>query len=431
MPEEISLSSEVQNFVDIFYLVSQKGENRLYAYDENEGIYVPLDDVELSKLADEFIISENSDMEWSDKSMSLLMKYAKTKAPYYTMMGRRGRIVFNNGTLRLKGMKLYKHSPRDMAICKLPVDYDPHAKCPTFERFISQMANGDANLEKCLYEICGYVAVGGKKACKLVMLVSSGGSGKSVFLKVLEMLVGKEYTSNLSIAEINNNNKAFDRVALLNSRLNVVHELDEKETLNSIFSANVKKIVSGEEISCEHKFGARISFVPNISMIVVASNHCPTFECMPSESIRRRFLMLNITKTFSFAEQAPELFTKLKLELAGIFNKAIEYYGKLAKNNFVFSYDKESTEYIDQQILETHPMYQFVTQHIVANPGHKLSNALLRKKYTQWAEQNDIDVTIDQKSLTRQLANTIQGCHFAFTRGKDNGERNLKGIDFK
>ena len=116
MSEEISLSSEVQNFVNSFYLVSQKGANRLYAYDENEGIYVPLDDVELSKLADEFIISENSDMEWSDKSMSLLMKYAKTKAPYYTMMGRTGRIVFNNGTLRLKDMKLYKHSPRDMAI---------------------------------------------------------------------------------------------------------------------------------------------------------------------------------------------------------------------------------------------------------------------------------------------------------------------------
>ena len=329
----------------------------------------------------------------------------------------------------MKDMKLYKHSPKDRAISRLPVQYDPNATCPTFERFISQMANGNANLEKTLYEICGYVTVGCQRSCKLVILVSSGGSGKSVFLKVLEELVGKEYSSSLSIAEINNKNRAFDRIALLNSRLNVVHELDEKETLNSIFSANVKKIVSGEEISCEKKFGARISFLPKISMIVVASNHCPIFESMPSESIRRRFFILNITRTLSFAEQDPDLFFKIRQELSGVFNKALEYYKVLKDDKFIFASEEESKKFIDQQILDSYPMYQFVSQHIVAKPGHKLPNALLREKYTEWAKENEVDVTMDQKSLMKQLANTIKECHFAYTRGKDNGERYLEGID--
>lgn len=429
MAKEISIGPEIQTFVDTYNVVSCKQTQQIYFYDETTGLYRPVDEVELSKLVDDFIESGASALEWSDNNMTVIMKYVKTKAPYYETMGRPGRYVFTNGTFHLKDMKLYKHSPKDRAISGLPVMYDPKATCPTFERFISQMADGNANLEKTLYEICGYVAMGSQRACKLVILVSSGGSGKSVFLKVLAELAGVENTSSLSISEINNPNRAFDRFDLLQSRLNVVHELGEKETLNSIFSANVKKIVSGEEISCEKKFGARISFVPKISMIVIASNHCPTFESMPSESIRRRFLILNITKTFSFAEQDPNLFKKIKAELAGVFNKSLEYYRILEDDDFVFASEEDSKQFVDNQIIETFPMYHFVNEHIVAKPGHKLFNSELREKYIEWASEYDVEVTMDKKSLMKMLSTAIKAHHFPFTRGKDNGERYLQGID--
>lgn len=325
MGEEICMSSEIKKFVDAYGIVSCKRNQQIYAYDASLGIYIPLDDIELSKLVDDFIDSGQTELYWCDYNISVIKKYARTKAPYYESMGRPGRIVFSNGTFHFKDMRLHKHSPKNRAIARLPVNYDETAECPTFERFISQMADGNKNLEKTLYEICGYVAVGSKKANKLVILVSSGGSGKSVFIKVLELLAGKKYTSHLSIADINNAQKAFNRMKLLDSRLNVIHELDAKENLNSIFGANVKKIVSGEEISAEKKFGDFIEFLSKISMIVIASNHCPTFDSMPSESIRRRFFILNITKTFSFREQDPDLFKKIEAELSGVFNKALEY----------------------------------------------------------------------------------------------------------
>ncbi len=431
MADDICFSSEIQAFVDTYTIVSCKQTQQVYVYNQKTGIFIPVDEIEISKLVDEYIDSGMSALDWSDTNMSVIMKYIKTKAPYYETMGRPGRIVFNNGTFHLKDMKLHKHSPKDRAISRLPVDYDPDATCPIFEQFVAQMADGNSNLEKTLFEISSYVAMGSRRASKLAILVSVGGSGKSVYLRTLELLVGKAYTSNLSISEINNPTRAFDRCALLESRLNIVHELGEKETLNSIFSANVKKIVSGEEISCEKKFGARISFVPRISMIVIASNHCPIFERIPSESIRRRFIILNITRTFSFAEQDPDLFEKIKTELAGIFNKALEYYRILEEDNFVFASEEESRQFIDQQIIETFPMYQFVTKHVVAKPGHKLSNTLLRQKYTEWANEHEIDVTVDTKSLMKMLANTIKACHFPFTRGKNNGERYLQGIDYK
>jgi len=430
MAQDISLSYEIEKFVKLYRIVVCKKTQTIYRFGVSTGLFYPVDDIEISKFVDEYIDSDNTDLDWCDANMTVIIKYIKTKAPYYESMGRKGRIVFNNGTFHVKDMKLHKHSPNDRAIAGLEVDYAPEAKCPTFDRFINQLSDGNANMQKTFYEIAGCVATGSQKACKVAILISQGGSGKSVYLKCLELLASSAYTSNLSIAEINSP-RAFDRCALLDSRLNIVHELGEKETLNSIFSANVKKIISGEEISCERKFGARISFTPEMAMLMIASNHCPVFESMPSESIRRRLLILNITKTLTPAEQDPDLFKKIKAELPGIFNRAMEYYQVLKEDNFVFASEADSRAFIDNQIIESFPMYTFVTQHIVVKPGHKLFNEVLRQKYAEWAVLHDVDVTLDQKSLMKSLAGAIQKCHIPFTRGKDNGIRYLQGIDIK
>lgn len=425
--DEIDYSQEVQDFADYYNIISCRQTQVIYRYDASRGIFLPLDDVQLSKLADEYLKTVSA-MSWCDYNMSILLKYVKTKAPYYKSMRRAGRIVFNNGTFHIQDMQLHKHSPKNRAIAGLGVDYDPTATCPLFDNFIADMANGDSNLAKTLYELAGYVAAGGKEACKLVILVSSGGSGKSVYLKILTLLVGALYSTSLSISEINNPGKAFDRYYLLNSRLNVVHELGEKETLNTIFSANVKKIVSGEEISGEKKYGNRFEFSPQISAIVAASNHCPEFESMPSESIRRRLLILNITKTFSFDEQDPELYNKMKNELPGIFNRVMEYYQILKTEQFVFASEADSRAYVNNKIIETFPMYMFVTERIIAKPGHRLNYEALRQEYTKWAEERDIYVTLDAKSLAKELRNTISDCHIPVTSGKSNGVRYLMGI---
>lgn len=428
--KEIQFNDEIQCFVDTYNIVCCKKTQTVYAYDETTGIYNPVDDIELSKLIDDYIENVSADMLWSDYNMSIISKYVRMKAPYYESMGRPGRIVFTNGTFNVAKRKLFKHSPKNLAIAGLGFAYDPNATCPMFDRFISQMADGNANLRKTLYEICGYVVVRCRKACKLVIMVSVGGSGKSVFLVILECLVGKDYTSDLSISEINNPNKAFDRLALLDSHLNIVHELGEKETLNSIFSANVKKIVSGENISCEKKFGARISFTPEVSMIVVASNHSPSFESMPSESILRRTLLLNITKTIPFEEQDPELIDKLKTELPGIFNRCLEYYDILEKEQFVFASEADSRAYLDMQILTTYPMYTFVKQHVISAPGNRLKTSDLRNAYSLWALPQGIFVSANKGSVTKELETTITACHFNYKiGGKSNGERYLEDID--
>ena len=429
--DSISLSFEIEKFVKLYKISYCKLTQRIYVYDDSTGLHYPVDDIELSKLVDEFINSDETSLDWCDYNMSMIIKYVKTKAPYYESMGRKGRTVFNNATFHWKDMTVRKHSSKDRATASLGVDFDPEAECPVFDRYISQLANGDKNMRTTFYQIAGYVASHSQKHSKLVLLVSQGGSGKSVYLKTLEALVGTEYTSKLSISEINNPNRAFDRLDLLDSRLNIVHELGEKETMNSIFSANVKKIVSGEEISCERKFGSRTTFTPKISMIVVASNHCPLFEGMPSESIRRRLLILNITKVLAPEEQDEMLFQKIKAELAGVFNKAVKYYQLLKENNFVFASEADSRAFIDNQIIESFPMYSFVNQYIVVKPGHKLMNEILREKYAEWAAEHDVDVTLDSKGLMKSLANTIQKCHIPFKREKSNGVRYLLGIDIK
>lgn len=429
--DEVDYQNEIEVFISTFQICYCKTTKEVYAYSDSTGLYSSVDEVELCRLVCEYINLYSKQLVWSDYNISLIYKYVKMYAPFCESMGNSNKVVFRNGTFNLKKGKLFKHSPNNLAIERIDADYDPTATCPMFDRLVKDMADGNRNIEKTLYEIAGYVVYGCKRACKLVVLTSVGGSGKSVFLKVLEELVGKKYTSHLSLKEINNPNKAFDRFYLLDSRLNVVQELDDKETLNSIFSANVKKIVSGEEISCEIKFGKRITFIPNISMIIVASNHVPAFESMPSESIMRRFLILNITKTLNHEEQDPDLFQKIKEELAGVFNRALEYYDILKREDFVFASEEDSNEYVNKQILESFPMYSYVKENVVAKPGNRIKNSELRESYKEWADENDVAISLNLSSVTKELERAIRDCHFNFKTGKSNGERYLEGIDLR
>lgn len=421
---------EIGNFVDLYHIVSCRLDQNIYYYDESEGIYKLIDSVELSKLASDYLENSGTQLEWCDYHMKMMMKYAKTKAPYFRRMGGVNALVLNNGTFYVKDMKLHEHSPKYKAIAKLNFDYNPNALCPVTEMFLRTMADGNENLYITLWEVIGYVAMRSLRARKAFVLSSPGGSGKSQYLRLLAEFASKEHTSYLSINSINSE-KAFDRIDLLNSHLNITQELSKKEAdLNTFFSANVKKAVTLEEIDAEQKFGKKIYFEPKFVM-VVASNYIPTFSSMPSESILRRIVFINITKVLKYEEQDLDLFKKIKKELSGVFNKAIHYYEILKENNFVFAIEEESRAFVKAKINEQYPMYSFVTEMIEACPGHKVYYSELQNVYRRWAEERDIFVTLDSNSLSKELKNAIEEQNISVQPKKTNGNRCLVGIKIK
>lgn len=424
----VDYSAEVIDFVDTYDIVSCRLDGTIYHYDASAGIYVPADDVQFSKLASDFLNFHSTELHWNDTNMRLLMRYARTMAPYYRRMGEKKVLVLNNGTFHLKDMRLHAHSPKNRAIAKLDFDYDPDANCPVTDAFLKTMADGNENVYLTLWQLLGYVAMRSKRARKAFIIASSGGSGKSQYLRLLSEFACKAYTTYLSIESINDTRKSFDRLPLLNSHLNITQELSKKDgDLNTFFSENVKKAVTLEEIDAEFKFGEKVYFVPDF-ILVVASNFTPSFSSMPSESILRRIVFINITKVLSYQEQDPDLFVKIKKELSGVFNKAIEAYRILKNNKFVFAVEEESRALLKAKVNERYPMYSFVKDKIEICPGNRVYYSDLQDAYRSWAEEKDIFATLDSKSLSKELKNAIDAQHIPVESGKSNGNRYLSGI---
>lgn len=424
----IDYQYEVKHFVDIYGIVSCQLDQTVYFYDDTSGIFRPTDDVQLSKLASDYLTHYTADMVWTDSNMKILVRYAKTMAPYYERMGAKKVLVLNNGTFHIKDMMLHKHSPKNKAIAKLDFDYDPCALCPVTDSFFKTMANGNQRIYISLWQILGYVAMQSRQARKAFIIASPGGSGKSQYLRLLSEFACKEYTTYLSIETINDTKKAFDRLPLLNSHLNITQELSKKDgDLNTFFSENVKKAVTCEEIDAEFKFGRTVYFVPDF-VLVVASNFTPSFSSMPSESILRRIVFINITKVLKYEEQDPNLFVKIRKELSGVFNKAIEYYQMLKDNNFVFAVEEESRALLKEKVNEKYPMYSFIKDKIEICPGEKVYYSDLQDAYRTWAEEKDIYVTLDSKSLSKELKHAIDEQHIPIESRKSNGNRYLSGI---
>lgn len=63
---DISLSYEIEKFVDLYKIVFCKQTQQVYYYDDSTGLYCPVDDIELSKMVDDFINSDLTELDWSD-----------------------------------------------------------------------------------------------------------------------------------------------------------------------------------------------------------------------------------------------------------------------------------------------------------------------------------------------------------------------------
>ena len=421
MAEERDLGELISDFCTSFRICYCRSEDRAYQYDG--GVFKPLLQSDINRLIDIFI-AEN-ELEWDPKFFDNTSKHIQTKATCIEKMGApKGYVILQNGVFKVGNMSLVPHSAKFHAISALPFDYDPDAECPVFDDFIADIANGNVAMEDSLIELLGYAAAGYQKAGKLFLFCGQGANGKSVFIDLMGLLVGKELSRTLSVAELNGD-KAFDRAGLQNARLVKIHELGKKTTFEDIFDANIKKAVTGEEIDSEMKFRQKMYFKPSFN-IVIASNYFPQMGTMPSESVLRRLFVLNFTGTFTGDRCDPDILKKMSRELPGIFNRAMEGLERLKKKKFVFSAQAESDRFMKRQVNENFPLYGFVREKIKAQVGSKELYKELNDAYRQWAGDNGL--WIDEGDISVKLRNTLKACHIPIESFKSNGDRGLVGI---
>ena len=95
-----------------------------------------------------------------------------------------------NGIVDLRTGQLRPHDPGSLFSKLVPARFDPDAACPTWERFLREIFDGNNELIGFVQRIAGYSMTGNVKEQMLIFAYGTGANGKSSLLDVLRTLAG-------------------------------------------------------------------------------------------------------------------------------------------------------------------------------------------------------------------------------------------------
>jgi putative DNA primase/helicase len=227
-----------------------------------------------------------------------------------------------NGTIDLKTGKLMPHRREDLITKLAQVTLDPYAKCPTWDGFLHKIMSGNKNIIDFLQRVIGYSLTGSTREQCLFILHGNGANGKSTFLKTISDMLGNDYVTNTPTQTLmvrRGESIPNDIAALKGARLVTAVEAEEGQKLAESL---VKSMTGGDKMTARFMRGEFFSFEPEFK-IFLATNHKPQISGT-DKAIWRRIYLIPFEVTIPDKEKDPDFPDKLREELPGILNWAIE-----------------------------------------------------------------------------------------------------------
>ncbi|PMO58745.1 hypothetical protein BCT07_10855 [Vibrio breoganii] len=141
---------------------------------------------------------------------------------------------------------------------------------------------------------------------RAVLLVGEAGSGKSVYLRIIEALVPSQYRTSISPLDWDSDYKV---AALAGKLINLVPEIDKHKPIPS---AQFKAIIGGDTVSAREPYEKVFSFTPSTACLF-NGNFFPTTKDY-TEGFWRRWAIIRFVNTKPAHERNPKLCEELILE---------------------------------------------------------------------------------------------------------------------
>ncbi|WP_166805615.1 phage/plasmid primase, P4 family [Cryobacterium ruanii] len=223
--------------------------------------------------------------------------------------------LFNvaNGVVDLLTGDLLPHDRAFRMTKQSDTVYDAAAKAPTFFAFLEETFGGDKELIAYAQRAFGSALFGEVRSEFAIFCTGSGRNGKGALLAALSFAMSNDYVATLN-ANILLGETSDEAMAELNGKRLAV--LQETKPGQSIDTAALKRIASGDPISARKLFQDRFTFKPSHTT-VFATNHLPTISEQDRGTWRRIKPVPFNNQVADDAEDAA-LGGMLQLEAAGI-----------------------------------------------------------------------------------------------------------------
>lgn len=373
--------------------------------------------IQFMRIGDERIDSNGSTRLLSD-AMNELRGYSTLDTttntvpkvlPYYMNEGQgedRNYIVFNNGILDLdkylqEGPEsaLIPHTPNWVDTCLIPFDFNPLAICPIWNSVLDRLFQKDKDNSrlKVLQEAFG-MCIARKinfNTKAAIWIRGNRDIGKSVIVKVIRELVGPE---NVSYCMLNQFGDKFDRSEMLHKRVNIHDDITSSiDVAEGVF----KNLVDGVGVSCQQKFRQPEQLIPP-KLIFVSNPRISIHD--PSGAVLNRLLYFDFWDLPSIENPDRELFERLKEELPGIFNWALEGLARLiGQGKFTVSERMEKDKKTYKTMMSELDL--FVVERIVVDEDSGVYTEALFKEWKIWSDAGGSGTTKGKgrRKLTEEI----------------------------
>jgi putative DNA primase/helicase len=395
--------------------------NQLWLWKQETGVWTNPPDDEVKKLIMKHEHRKNISAGSISSILGILKIIVYSDHTRFSKNSHR-RLNFANGELHFEDgdWVLMPHN-RDSNFCyQIPVSYDPLASCPRFDQFLEEIFEPDEDKVKkirLLQEFFGYALTTSCEYERFLLLVGSGGNGKSVILVLLKALLGLK---NIAGVQPNQFENKYQLAHLHGKLANIITELPEGAV---IADAKIKALVSGEMMTAEHKYGNPFDFEP-YSTLIISTNHLPhTKDC--SNAFFRRAEILSFNREFKGKDCDTSLKEELPKELQGILNFALKGLNRLyVKGNFTVVPSSKAAKL--EWELAADQVKAFIDDQCELNPTARIAIGRLFDEYRDWAVESGIKSTVNRHTLTSRLKR--MGCMPGRGSG---GVRMLTGVKLK
>ncbi|RDD93497.1 hypothetical protein DTW92_19140 [Paracoccus pantotrophus] len=314
-------------------------------------------------------------------------------APKGTVNCPNGELTFLSGLWFLNS-----HVRTHYRTTQIPVSYDYGAPEPVQTlKYLRECFQGDDDAEQkieMLFALAGYAIMDHADHAKFLILKGQGRNGKSVWMHILENLVGEKNTANVQPAELHNR---FQLGELDNKLLNIVDDLPKKALLPD---GVIKAIVAGGKITGEHKQRDPFSVSFRCFLTIGTNYDLPTVD--DSTAMMERAVIIEWNRTFRADERDDTLRHRLVAEeLPAILKRALDAYGRALLNGFphVPSSDRAKEKWLGR----INPVRRFIDQEYEIVPDSKILFKELWLAFQTW-EQEERSQRIGRTRFAESLA---------------------------
>lgn len=297
-------------------------------------------------------------------------------------------ISFANGLYDNASGEFAGHSPNWFSANVIPNAYDPSAECPTWNRFLDEIFEGDEERIQALAQWFGYNLTGDISQQTVTLLVGPPASGKSTTLRVLGEMLGSENVATPTLTTL----WRFYGMETIHTKMAAIvgdAHLEGSSKATAILE-KLKSVVGGDRQNIDLKGRTEIANVVVKARFTIAVNELPQLPDSAA-ALRRRMLVIPFNKSFEGGEDWG-LDARLAAEMPGIVAWAMRGLMDLRSTGRLIR-PKAGETILDNFTRLGSPIKEFLEDCCEVSPDHLIRTVTLYESWTEWCPTHGYRVT--------------------------------------